>query len=79
MIGTSLLTTREASITRIYPAQVVKMSVMVPSVTDIVKCNIAQGGVKNDFLLIEEACDSLVNHTNVKVVPEPNSVGSYHQ
>ena len=55
------------------------MSVMVPSVTDIVKCNIAQGGVKNDFLLIEEACDSLVNHTNVKVVPEPNSVGSYHQ
>lgn len=34
-----------------------------------------QGGVKNDFLLLEESCD----HTNVKVVPEPNSVGSYHQ
>ena len=38
-----------------------------------------QGGVKNDFLLLEESCDSLVDHTDVKVVPEPNSVGSYHQ
>ena len=34
-----------------------------------------QGGVKNDFLLLEESCDSLVDHTDVKVVPNQILLG----